>query len=603
MASDGLDSGSRNLPRIGGRQRRPQRSCDMCRQRKVRCDGPDMPDRCCSNCLAFGSVCTYLDPPRTRGRKDITVEELKKEIASLKAKLQSLSVCSLCAQPLQFQRQGNDPSMNHTPESGTTSREPLDEEDFEDSDLARRFIQVNLESPEPDCLDAGSSFARTLANSAIEMKEKYLGQPVIIHLRRPLFWDVLPWEKAAYDARPDYTYPPSELITSLLYLYFANIHPTIPILHRHSFERSVAEGLHLTDMKFGGTLLSVLALASRYSDDPHVFVDGDPSLLLSAGWKFATQVRILQLVEPTIYEVQMYCLLALFMLGTSVPRIAWLYIGLGLRFLQQRGSHRRNREGYKLDAEDELWKRAFWSLVALERICCLLLGRPMSLHAEEYDVELPFEVDDEYWDSGFTQPPEKPSQLSFFACHIRLCEILGDVMRRLYGSKKSKIRMGWDGPDWEQCAVSELDSAMNDFVDTVPPHLRWDPENPPQGTFFDQSAILHITYNQILLAIHRPYIQRRTALGAPSLSICAGAARAILRTTYIWICKLQRVPLPHIINPVFVSGLTLVLYMMATKRAGLPVETNQDFVHVTTFSSSLNPGCNRRAAYGNCSEN
>jgi hypothetical protein len=43
-------------------------------------------------------------------------------------------------------------------------------------------------------------------------------------------------------------------------------------------------------------------------------------------------------------------------------------------------------------------------------------------------------------------------------------------MRRLYGSKKSKIRMGWDGPDWEQCAVSELDSAMNDFVDTVPPH-------------------------------------------------------------------------------------------------------------------------------------
>jgi hypothetical protein len=98
-----------------------------------------------------------------------TVEELKKEIASLKAKLQSLSVCSLCAQPLQFQRQGNDPSMNHTPESGTTSRIPLDEEDFEDSDLARRFIQVNLESPEPDCLDAGSSFARALANSAIEV--------------------------------------------------------------------------------------------------------------------------------------------------------------------------------------------------------------------------------------------------------------------------------------------------------------------------------------------------------------------------------------------------------------------------------------------------
>jgi hypothetical protein len=46
------------------------------------------------------------------------------------------------------------------------------------------------------------------------------------------------------------------------------------------------------------------------------------------------------------------------------------------------------------------------------------------LTAIRYDVELPLEVDDEYWDSGFTQPPEKPSQLSFFACHIRLCEVV-----------------------------------------------------------------------------------------------------------------------------------------------------------------------------------
>jgi hypothetical protein len=49
-------------------------------------------------------------------------------------------------------------------------------------------------------------------------------------------------------------------------------------------------------------------------------------------------------------------------------------------------------------------------------------------------------------------------------------QILGDVLRRIYGSKKSKILMGWDGPDWDQRVVSELDSAMNDFVDTVPLH-------------------------------------------------------------------------------------------------------------------------------------
>jgi hypothetical protein len=118
-------------------------------------------------------------------------------------------------------------------------------------------------------------------------------------------------------------YPANDLIISLLDLYFTTVHPTIPILHRPSFERSVAEGLHLTDTDFGGTLLSVLAVASRvsslcvfpvliticlsqYSDDPRVFVDGITPL--SSGWKFASQVRILpKLSLPTIHEVQMYC--------------------------------------------------------------------------------------------------------------------------------------------------------------------------------------------------------------------------------------------------------------------------------------------------------
>jgi hypothetical protein len=41
-----------------------------------------------------------------------------------------------------------------------------------------------------------------------------------------------------------------------------------------------------------------------------------------------------------------------------------------------------------------------------------------------YDVELPLEVDDEYWSRGFVQPLGKPSQLSYFVCRSRLCEVI-----------------------------------------------------------------------------------------------------------------------------------------------------------------------------------
>ncbi|KAF8205183.1 fungal-specific transcription factor domain-containing protein [Mycena galopus ATCC 62051] len=582
MANDDtLDTGPTLPSDLPGRQRRPQRSCDLCRQRKTRCDGPKTADGRCSNCLAFGSACEYLQQPRKRGPRNVTMEQLKKENESLKAKLRSLSLCSQCSEQLQslpahgsgsFKRRlGIHPGTSENDRSPSPHpKEPTDQQDFDGDALVPQLDKFSLE-PEPVAyFGPGSSFG--LASNAIEMREKYLGRPLPPLTFRPLFWDVLPWEKEAFDRRVDYVYPDDDLIASLVDIFFAT--------------------------NFGGTLLSVLAVASRYSNDPRVFMPDDTSL--SSGWKFANQIRILRsLFDPSIHELQMYCLLSLFVLGTSTPQVSWLYIGLGIRFIQQRGEHRRKRPSSKPDSEDELSKRVFWSFVLLERISCLFLGRPMGLHVEEYDVNLPLEVDDEYWDAGFVQPSGKPSQLSYFNCHLRLVEILADAMRRLYGSKKSKILLGWDGPEWEQRAVAELDSAMNDFnVDSIPPHLRWDPENLPQGTFFDQAAILHITYNHILIAIHRPYIQRATAQGAPSLSICARAARAILHTAGIWLDKLHRVPLPSLINPVFVSAVVLIVYMLATKRAGLPIHRNKDLILIATALDVLKVAESRLQAVG-----
>ncbi|KAJ7303788.1 hypothetical protein DFH08DRAFT_903519 [Mycena albidolilacea] len=529
-------------PRV--KLRRQTRSCDLCRQRKS--DGPDMPNGCCSNCLAFGSACTYAEPSQKRGpknTKNITIEKLKKENASLKAQLRSIS--PLQPRPLEDRPSGtqdvsvfpyDSSQRDYTP---SDSSELSDEQDLTGEEMAARFNLLSMDSLKTKYFGSASGYA--LADNAITIKEKYIGRPST-HWRRPVFWDVLP------------VYPSADLITCLLDLYFTNVHPTLPILHRPSFERSVAEGLHLVDMEFGS-----------YSDDPRVFVDGDASL--SSGWKFAKQVRIRRYwFEPTIHEVQMYGLMTLFVIGTSVPQVAWLYLGVGIRCLFQRGVHRRRPEGQPSGAEKELWKRAF----------C-------------YDVEMPLEVDDEYWSRGFVQPLGKPSQLSYFVCRSRLCEIIEDVFRRVYGSTKAKLRLSRDDPEWEQRAVADLDSSMNDYSDSIAPHLRWDPENPPDGAFFDQSAELHITYNYVLIVIHRQYIHKV----AVSLSICASAARTIIHTADIWLRKRQRVPLPTLTNAVFVSGLILVLYTLKTKRAGLSHDKNKDLVQVATAMDFLKFGESR----------
>jgi hypothetical protein len=43
---------------------------------------------------------------------------------------------------------------------------------------------------------------------------------------------------------------------------------------------------------------------------------------------------------------------------------------------------------------------------------------------------------------------------------------------RQYSINKSKVLLGFIGPRWEQHIVSELDSALNKWIDAVPDHRK-----------------------------------------------------------------------------------------------------------------------------------
>jgi len=80
----------------------------------------------------------------------------------------------------------------------------------------------------------------------------------------------------------DYSFPESDLLTTLVTTYFTHIAPMLPFLHRPTFMKALNDGLHLRDDKFGALVLLVCASASRYSDDPRTLLEGGH--LDSAGW-------------------------------------------------------------------------------------------------------------------------------------------------------------------------------------------------------------------------------------------------------------------------------------------------------------------------------
>ncbi|KAJ7147903.1 fungal-specific transcription factor domain-containing protein [Mycena crocata] len=573
------------------KKRRVLRACDICRRRKIRCDSMNMADGRCSSCITLNIECTHTEPARKRGpkKRDVEMQALKSQVTTLKSKLRQVHP-SLDASSDQYPASstGTPPNMSTSySDASSPDPPPSSEDDAAIDTLTERMNAFSWDFTKNRFF--GQSSVYSLARNAISAKEEFTGRPVP-KWKRPEYWMTRPWELLV-DEKPHYTFPDADLIASLLKLYFSNVHPTLPLLHRPSFERSVKEDLHLRDHQFGALLLAVLALASRYSDDPRVFFP-EANSTLSSGWSFFVQVQVISKSWreiPSLYEFQLYCLATLYIYGSSAPQGAFLYLGLGIRFIQDRGEHRRRR-GNKPTVEGELWKRAFWCLLTLDMTVCASVGRPSATHVEDYDVDPPLEVDDEYWEhpdpeQAFKQPQGKPSRLTYFVHQIRLCELLDSTIRRLYASDNTKKLMGWVGSEWEQRAVCTLDSAMNEFLESLPNHLRWDPNR--TGVFLDQSAMLHITYYQLQITIHRPYITTPTHTPFPSLAICTRAARSGIGIVDVWVKRFRRVPLAPMQMPPFVFSVVLILNVFGAKRAGLPIDVNKELSYVGTAMEAL----------------
>ena len=361
---------------------------------------------------------------------------------------------------------------------------------------------------------SGIRFVRT----AIELKQQYHGGGEIskasfLSTRRIEYWEpqpvstflpisqicykyIIQWENISPPEEVIvYTFPEPDLMTSLIDLYFTVRNVFLPLLHRPTFEREIAEGKHLWHVGFGGTVLLVCALASRISNDPRVILP-ETGTARSSGWKYFEQVHTIRsyyLASPSLYDLQNYCvsgllflmrisefwvsvqLGAMFLQGGSKPQMCWSMCGIGIRLAQDLGANRRKMYPVtkRPTVDDELWKRTLWWVIriqllhikefitfsrvligldrsissALGRSCAIqdegwgsficLLGDTCSSTFSSFDIDFPLEVDDEYWENpldperAFVQPPNKPSTSSFFVSYSKLSQILGFILRTI----------------------------------------------------------------------------------------------------------------------------------------------------------------------------
>nr|GAT44707.1 predicted protein [Mycena chlorophos] len=590
-----------------------------------------MPGNRCSNCISFNLECIHDTPRIGPTRKDESAAA-EASTSSTATKTAQEHVASILVQATSYikdddvrrvlldvaryartlenriedhERPSRSPSSSHDSGSSPTassSRPPTsppqlvikEEEDnlYIDGLLSDRFDRFRLESDATRYYGKSSHFE--LINTAIDIRENTTEPAMSSHQKRDEFW-LSQWEHdhlSKEDPPIPHAFPEPDLLDLLVRTFFERVNIVITLLHRPSFERNLAAGLHYSEPHFGELVLGVCAVAAKFTDDPRVILPGTNSRL-SSGWQYYQQIRPYQkslIRSITLFEAQTLCLCVIYIQGGSTPDMCWGLGGAGVRYAQEVGVHRKGR--YENDPVlAEQWKRVFWMLVCIDTLVSSFVGRPRATKSSDYDLDYPADCDDEYWETedpehAFKQPPGRPSYPAAMIAYLKLMEILGMAQETIYlvNAKDKSV-------EWLQEAVANVDSALNDWADKIPDHLRWDP-NREDPVFATQSAVLYAAYYHVQIQVHRIFIiaprssgikyspnpeWREAQIGTslaynyPSLAICASSARACSHVMDVasrkgLLCN------PHVINAVFDSGIILLLNVWGGRKVGLNVD-------------------------------
>ncbi|KAJ7747226.1 hypothetical protein B0H16DRAFT_1851202, partial [Mycena metata] len=503
----------------------------------------------CSNCTNSGLDCTYA------GLVKVYVGALENRVEKMERLLRKLL-----------------PGIDFTEQLENENEiQPLIQQHVErlprnDEEVATMLSKLKL-NPE-DHRFFGKSSGIQLLQTALEFHKDFSGlreisRPFLPH-KREEFWAPLPWVvPPPHTDIPEYKFPDDDLILTLVDLYFQRINSCWPVLHRPTFERKVADKLHLRDSRFAATLLIVVALGSRLSNDHRIRLEGWEKQ--SAGWEWYSQVSVMPkylIYKPDLYELQVFALSTLYLQSLSPTALGWNHIGVGLRRAQD-------------------WKRVFWVLLCLEWLFGTHIGRPLIMHTHDFDQDLPIECDDEYWDVSFQQPKNKPSEISYFISYAKLLELQAAIATTMYSPRRPKNLSGHPFPPTEAQSIVAFDSALNSWLSDIPEHLQWDPERQNEIHLM-QSVVLHTTFYNVQILLHRPYIpapfQVSPPGALPSLAICTNAARACVRIFNAYTERSGEIDFNMLWN-LFTAGIVLVLSTWSGKKSGFTT-TPQQLEHI-----------------------
>lgn len=533
------------------KRRRIARACDMCRKKKIKCDGK-LPK--CTHCQNYKTECIFspLEKKRAPPKGAKYIEGLENRLGRMEALLR---ICGLLTEDdngrtdlgvLEKRLQGKQLAASQKSEAGTpashnsvdgqspvNSGTPLDQQhslNSTKSSSGSNRPRTNSQKERSKDVDAladqmcslftntygesrylgpssgfsifsprgikwigekigDESFARTVASRTDDTQME--------HWRPEVFGDIF--------ARPVYkALPAKEECLQLMRDYFDNFNCIFPLFHQPTF-------MHLVEKQYSpapyegvawwASLNVALAIAHRLRVMSNMAAQEEDD----NAWGYLKNALAVQseltMRSADLLAVQALLGMALFLQGSPNPQPAYFLVAAAIRTATSIGLHKRGAGFNFNEIEDEQRRRVFWIAYMVDKDICLRSGRPPCLDDDDINVELPSENPAD----GIGCIPLAPVSadsgrtVNMLRMSCEFAQIQSRVWKELYS-----VRAGQQSDGELLNTIGDLDAALEHWKDRIPIDIRPEHEiNAAHTPLILHVVVMHFAYYNCLATIHR----------------------------------------------------------------------------------------------------
>lgn len=314
--------------------------------------------------------------------------------------------------------------------------------------------------------------------------------------------------------------PPTDAMYSLLDDYFDAVHWFSLVIYEPTFRKnllSVADGLAYSSQKpFLILLAVVLGMGAWYRSQRKAAAATDNEWRqMSAGLLKLVESYIVELMgQPSVTAAQICILFGSYCVYHGRPNLSFSLLGATIRISQAAGLHRDPTRGSFEEKEER--KRVWWTIYTWDRFASITYGRPLGINDRDCNISMPADIHE---NPHFAAPA---SEQGYTVCYStyqrelnRLYLMASSALEAIFGSRTSGSSKALAG-DAYLGLVKEATQNLQKWRDELPGNLVLNLDGDFQAdsgleakAHALQSLSLHLTYDNILIVLHRPLLARQ----------------------------------------------------------------------------------------------